>query len=41
MTPLMPIRLVDQIADGRPIVLKHFRVPISQISNNMIYGVIA
>ncbi len=41
MTPLMPIRLVDQVVDSRPIVLKHFRVPIEQISNNMIYGVIA
>ena len=41
MTPLMPIRFVDQVVDGRPIVLKHFRVPITQISNNMIYGVIA
>lgn len=41
MTPLMPIRFVDQIIDKRQIVLKHTRVPIEQISNNMIYGVIA
>lgn len=40
MTPLMPIRFVDQVIDGRKIVVKHFRVPIEQISNNMIYGVI-
>jgi len=41
MTPLMPIRMVNQIIDGRKIVLKHTWVPIEQISNNMIYGVIA
>lgn len=41
MTPLMPIRMIDQIVDGRKIVLKHTWVPIEQISNNMIYGVIA
>lgn len=41
MTPLMSIRMIDQIVDGRKIVLKHTRVPIEQISNNMIYGVIA
>ncbi len=41
MTPLMPIRIVNQLIDGKPIVLKHFRVPIEQISNNMIYAVIA
>ena len=40
MTPLMPVRFVDQVVDGRKIVVKHFRVPIEQISNNMIYGVI-
>lgn len=41
MTPLMPIRMVDQIIDGRPIILKSTRVEIKHISNNMIYGVIA
>lgn len=40
MTLLMPIRFVDQVVDGRTIVVKHFRVPIEKISNNMIYGVI-
>ena len=41
MTPLMSIRMVNQIVDGRKIVLKHTRVPIEQISNVMIYGVVA
>lgn len=41
MTPLMVVRFVDQVTDKRPIVLKHFRVPIEQISDNMIYAVIA
>lgn len=41
MTPLMVVRGVDQVVDGRPIVLKHARVPIEQISNAMIYGVMA
>jgi monofunctional glycosyltransferase len=41
MTPLMVFRFVDQVVDGRKIVVKHFRVPIEQISNNMIYGVMA
>lgn len=41
MTPLMSLRLIDQIVDGRKIVIKHSRMPIENISNNMIYGVIA
>ncbi len=41
MTPLMPIRFVGDIVDGKFILPRHFRVPIQQISNNMIYGVIA
>ncbi len=41
MTPLMPIRFVEQAIDGEFIAPKHFRVPIEQISNNIIYGVIA
>jgi len=41
MTPLMVIRFVDQVADGRKVVMKYTRTPIENISNNMIYGVIA
>lgn len=41
VTPLMVIRFVDQVVDGRKIVIKHTRTPITQISNNIIYGVIA
>jgi len=37
----MVIRFVDQVVDGRKIVIKHTRTPITQISNNIIYGVIA
>ena len=37
----MVIRFVDQIIDGRKIVLNFTRVPLEQISNNIIYGVIA
>ena len=41
LTPLMPIRFVDQIIDGRKIVLKFTRVSIEQMSDNIIYGVMA
>lgn len=41
MTPLMPIRFVDQIIDKRPIVLKSTRVPIESMSLNIVYAVMA
>jgi len=41
MTPLMVIRFVEQVADGRPIVLKYTRVPIEAISDYSIYAVMA
>jgi len=41
MTPLMVIRFVDQIVDGRPIVLKYTRVPIENISSYSMYAVMA
>lgn len=41
LTPLMPIRFVDQIIDGRKIVLKFTWVPIEQMSDNIIYGAMA
>lgn len=41
MTPLMGIRFVEQIREGRPIILKYTRVPIQEISDYVIYGVMA
>ena len=41
MTPLMPIRFVDQIIDKRPIVIKSTRVPIESMSSNILYAVMA
>ena len=41
MTPLMPIRFVEQIIDGRPIVIKSTRVPIESMSPSILYAVMA
>lgn len=41
MTPLMVIRFVEQIADGRLIYLKYTRVPIEAISDYSMYAVMA
>ena len=37
----MVTRFVEQIADGRPIVLKYTRVPIQAISDYSMYAVMA
>jgi len=41
MTPLMVTRFVEQIVDGRPIVLKYTWVPIEAISDYSMYAVMA
>ncbi len=41
MTPLMVIRFVEQVADGRPVVLRYTRMPIEKISSYSIYAVMA
>jgi len=41
MTPLMVIRFVEQVTEGRPIVLKYARVPIEAISDYSMYAVMA
>ncbi len=41
MTPLMVTRFFEQVADGRPIVLKYTRVPIQKISDYSMYAVMA
>ena len=41
MTPLMVSRFVEQVVDGRPIVLKYTRVPIEAVSDSSIYAVMA
>jgi len=41
MTPLMVIRFVEQVTDGRSIVLRYTRVPIEKISSYGVYAVMA
>ena len=41
MTPLMVTRFVEQVTEGRPIVLKYTRVPIEAISDYSMYAVMA
>ncbi len=41
ITPLMWIRLVDQLLDGRKIVFERQRVDIQDVSKNVIYAVFA
>ncbi len=41
MTPLMVSRFVEQVVDGRPIVLKYTRVPIEAVSDYSMYAVMA
>lgn len=41
ITPLMLIRSVEQVIDGKPITLKHKWVPIEKISPNLQKAVIA
>jgi monofunctional biosynthetic peptidoglycan transglycosylase len=41
MTPLMVTRFIEQVTEGRPIVLKYTRVPIEAISDYSMYAVMA
>lgn len=41
MTPLMAIRFIDQVRDGRPLVLRSTWVPIEKISDASITAVMA
>ena len=41
MTPLMVVRLIEQVTEKRPIVLKYTRVPIENISSYGMYAVMA
>ena len=41
MTPLMVTRFVEQVTEGRPIVLKYTRVSIEAISDYSMYAVMA
>jgi monofunctional biosynthetic peptidoglycan transglycosylase len=41
ITPLMVIRSVEQIVDGKPVKMKKTWIPIEKISHNMVQAVVA